>query len=41
MWHVWERRHILYIQGCGGENLRERGNLENLSVDGIIILKWL
>jgi hypothetical protein len=30
------------IQSCGGENLKERGNLEeNLSVDGRIIFKWL
>jgi hypothetical protein len=28
-------------QSCSGENLKERGNLEeSLTVDGRIILKW-
>jgi hypothetical protein len=29
------------IQGFGGGNLREGGHLEDSSVDGIIILKWI
>jgi hypothetical protein len=30
-----------YIQGFVGGNLKERGHLEDLRVDGIIILTWL
>jgi hypothetical protein len=28
-------------QGFGGEILRERGHLEDISIDGKIILKWI
>jgi hypothetical protein len=39
MWHIWGSRevHTGFWQG----KLRERDNLENLSVDGRIILKWI
>jgi hypothetical protein len=29
------------VQGFGEVNLQERGHLEDLKVDGIIILKWI
>jgi len=35
MWHVWGRR------GFWHENLNERGHLEDLVVDGRIILKCI
>jgi hypothetical protein len=28
------------VQGFGGENLRERKHLEDITIDGRIILKW-
>jgi hypothetical protein len=28
------------VQGFGGENLREREYLEDITIDGRIILKW-
>jgi hypothetical protein len=36
MWHVWETGEV---SSFSGETLMERGNLEDLSVDGRIILK--
>ena len=39
--------HVLYVGGkrkqqhTGLQNLRERNHLEDLGVDGIIILKWI
>jgi hypothetical protein len=30
-----------YIRGFGGGNVRERDNLEDLSVDGVIILRCI
>ena len=38
--HVASMGHEKYIQGFGGE-LRERDHLEDVSVDGRIILKWI
>jgi hypothetical protein len=35
MWHVWGRGEAHY------RNLRERDNLEDLGLDGRIILKWM
>jgi hypothetical protein len=29
------------IQGVGGGNLKERGSLEDIHVDGNIVLKWI
>jgi len=37
MWHVWKRREICTGFGCG--NLKERGDLEYIGIDGNIILK--
>jgi hypothetical protein len=37
MWHVWKRREIHTGFGCG--NLKERGDLEYVGIDGNIILK--
>jgi hypothetical protein len=37
MWHVWGRREV-HMEFWSG-NLRERENLEYLSVDGRVILK--
>jgi len=38
MWHVWERGEV-YTEFRWGNRV-ERGNLEDLSVDGRIIFKW-
>ena len=38
MWHVWGSGEVQV--GFGGKR-RERDHLENLVVDGIIILKWI
>jgi hypothetical protein len=38
MWHVWETGEV-YIGFWWGE-LRERDNLQELGVDGTIIIKW-
>ena len=40
MWHVWGREEERCIQGFGGGNLREGDYLEDLGIDGMIILKW-
>jgi hypothetical protein len=39
MQHVWGREE-LHI-GFWWENLRERDNLEDIDVDGRIILRWI
>jgi hypothetical protein len=39
MWHVWETRKVHRGFWCG--DLRERDDLEDLGVDGRIILKWI
>ena len=38
MWHVWERGEVGKWFWCG--NMIERDYLEDLDVDGRIILKW-
>jgi len=37
--YVWERREV--YAGIGWGNLRERDDLEDLGVDGRIILRWI
>jgi len=37
MWHVWKRREI--HTGFGWGDLKERGDLEYIGIDGSIILK--
>jgi hypothetical protein len=39
MWHVWETEDE--HTGFWWEDLRERNHLEDLSVDGRKILKWV
>jgi len=39
MWHVWDKGEEQ--TGCWWGNLRGRDNLENLSTDERIILKWI
>jgi hypothetical protein len=39
MWHVWGRREE--HAGAWWDILRERDTLEDLDVDGNIILKWI
>jgi len=39
MWHVWGRGEAYTGFWCG--NLRERDNLEDPGVDGMIILRWI
>ena len=38
MWHVWERGEV--PTGFGGELEGKKVHLEDLGVDGRIILKW-
>jgi hypothetical protein len=38
MWHVWGRRKM--FRGVWWENQYEGGRLKDLSVDGMIMLKW-
>jgi hypothetical protein len=38
MWHVWGRGDV--YTGFWWGDMREREHLENLGVDGRIILKW-
>jgi len=37
LWHVWRRREML--KGFGSVNLRERDYIEDLGIDGTIIVK--
>ena len=39
MWHVWGTVEV--HTGLWWEDLRERDHLENVGVDGRIILKWI
>jgi hypothetical protein len=39
MWHVWETREV-HTRFWWGD-LRERGHLEDLGLDGRIILKYI
>jgi hypothetical protein len=39
MWRVWGRREL--HTGFRWENLVKRENLEELGIDGRIILKWI
>jgi len=39
MWHVWGKEKC--IQGFGGGDLRERGHLEVLVVDGSVVLEGI
>jgi hypothetical protein len=39
MWHVWETEEVL--TGVWVVDLKERDHLEELSIDGRIILKWI
>jgi len=39
IWHAWERREIL--TGCGSNSLKERNSLDDLGVDGTIIVNWI
>jgi hypothetical protein len=39
MWHAWDRVKI--STGFWSEELKERENLEDLGVDGRIILKYI
>jgi hypothetical protein len=39
MWHVWETGDVHKGFWCG--NLRERGHLEDMDVDGKLIINWI
>ena len=39
MWHVWEMREV--HTGFWWGNLREEDQLEDLVIDGRIVLKWI
>jgi hypothetical protein len=39
MWQVWEKREILTEFWWG--DLKERNNLENISIDGMVNLKFI
>jgi hypothetical protein len=39
MWHVWETGEV--HTGFWWEDLSKKGHLENLGVDGRIILEWV
>jgi len=41
MWHEWETAEMVIWFWGGGGSLRERNHLEDLGVDGRIILKYI
>jgi hypothetical protein len=40
MWHVWGERRGEEHTGFWWGDLRERDHLDDISMDGIMILKW-
>jgi len=39
MWHMWKTGHV--CRGFWWRDMRERGHLEDIRVDGRIILIWI
>jgi hypothetical protein len=39
MWHVWGKDK--YVQDLWWGNLKDRGHLEDLDVDGIVMSRWM
>jgi hypothetical protein len=39
MWHIWQQRemHTVFLY----KNVKERDHLENVGIDGRMILKWI
>jgi len=39
MWHIWQHRemHAMFLYG----NVKEREHLENVGIDGRMILRWI
>jgi len=40
LWHLWELREMCLVFWGEGEP-KERGHLEDLGIDGSILLKWI